>query len=346
MNALIVQPDKTAKVQQVPVPEIDEWEILAKVVAVAQNPTDWKFIENLTNPGTISGCDWSGHVVKLGSKVSGLAIGDHVSGFTHGGTYKDRGAFAKYVKATYNLCWKVPESTLSHEQAAAMNCGYWTAAQCLFHPTRLGLVEPPNKVERDEYVFVYGGSSSVGMYALQLAHIAGYKVVTVASPKNHALCKSFGADLVFDYKDPGAIEKIKEATKNSVHRALDTISTELTHLFALNVFGPGPGKLTVIQPLPLGEKAQQLRPDVEKQTFLLYTTLGREFFVSKHWPVSPEDQAHMARFLVKTPELIATGKVKPNPTKLWEGGLNAIPDGLRYMKEGKNSGEKIVYRIA
>lgn len=54
----------------------------------------------------------------------------------------------------------------------------------------------------------------------------------------------------------------------------------------------------------------------------------------------------MARFLVKTPELIATGKVKPNPTKLWEGGLNAIPDGLRYMKEGKNSGEKIVYRIA
>lgn len=141
MNALIVQPDKTAKVQQVPVPEIDEWEILAKVVAVAQNPTDWKctscptkkcttlntasvVIENLTNPGTISGCDWSGHVVKLGSKVSGLAIGDHVSGFTHGGTYKDRGAFAKYVKATYNLCWKVPESTLSHEQAAAMNCGY------------------------------------------------------------------------------------------------------------------------------------------------------------------------------------------------------------------------------
>ena len=38
------------------------------------------------------------------------------------------------------------------------------------------------------------------MYALQLAHIAGYKVVTVASPKNHALCKSFGADFVFDVR--------------------------------------------------------------------------------------------------------------------------------------------------
>lgn len=41
---------------------------------------------------------------------------------------------------------------------------------------------------------------SVGMYALQLVHIAGYKVVTVASPKNHALCRSYGADFVFDVR--------------------------------------------------------------------------------------------------------------------------------------------------
>lgn len=54
----------------------------------------------------------------------------------------------------------------------------------------------------------------------------------------------------------------------------------------------------------------------------------------------------MAQFLLKMPELVATGRVKPNPIKLWEGGLDAIPDGFRYMKEGKNSGEKIVYRIA
>lgn len=36
------------------------------------------------------------------------------------------------------------------------------------------------------------------MFALQLAHLAGYKVVTVASPKNWELCKSLGADAVFD----------------------------------------------------------------------------------------------------------------------------------------------------
>ena len=67
--------------------------------------------------------------MKLGSKVAELEnapykIGDHVAGFTHGGVYKDRGAYAEYVKATYNLCWKVPEGSLTHEQAATMGCGY------------------------------------------------------------------------------------------------------------------------------------------------------------------------------------------------------------------------------
>ena len=88
--------------------------------------------------------------------------------------------------------------------------------QALFHPTRLGLVEPPKKTEKGEWIIIYGGSSkrpsivgsththhtsppgSVGMFAIQLAHLAGYKVATTASPRNHELVKSLGADLVVD----------------------------------------------------------------------------------------------------------------------------------------------------
>ena len=36
---------------------------------------------------------------------------------------------------------------------------FWTAIQALFHPTRLGLVEPPSKVSGNEWIFIYGGSS-------------------------------------------------------------------------------------------------------------------------------------------------------------------------------------------
>lgn len=40
--------------------------------------------------------------------------------------------------------------------------------------------------------------ASVGLYAIQLAHLSGYKVATVASPRNHPLLKDLGADVVFD----------------------------------------------------------------------------------------------------------------------------------------------------
>ena len=63
------------------------------------------------------------------------------------------------------------------------------------------------------------------------------------------------------------------------------------------------------------------------------------------FPVSLEDREHMAQFLKKVPELVMSGQVKPNPVKLWEGGLGAINAGLKYMMDGKVSGEKIVYRV-
>ena len=78
-------------------------------------------IKSRGHPGTICGCDWSGVVVKVGSGASTLAIGDHVAGFVQGGTYKDRGAYAQYVKTAAELAWKVPEN-ISHEEAATLGC--------------------------------------------------------------------------------------------------------------------------------------------------------------------------------------------------------------------------------
>jgi len=343
MKALIVQQDKTAAVKEVPVPSISDDQILVKTVAVAQNPTDWQYIETATTPGTISGVDWSGTVVQVGKNAGKFAVGDHVAGFVHGGTYKDWGAYAEYVKTDADLAWIVPKGTLSHEQAATLGCALWTAVQGLFHPTRLGLVEPPHRASGEEWVFVYSGSSSLGMYVIQLAHLAGYKVVTVASPKNHELCTSYGADAVFDYKDPEVVAKVKAVTNNSLHAAFDTIAQLPTQSLTIQTFGPGAGKLVVIKPPQ--EDAQKLRKDVEIQHILIYTALGREFTLGKHFPPSQEDRAHMAQFLVKLPALVTAGAIKPNPVKVWPGGLAAIPEGLRYMKEGKHSGEKIVYLV-
>ena len=42
MKALVTNADKTASVKKIPVPEISDDEVLVQVIAVAQNPTDWK----------------------------------------------------------------------------------------------------------------------------------------------------------------------------------------------------------------------------------------------------------------------------------------------------------------
>ena len=88
--------------------------------------------------------------------------------------------------------------------------------------------------------------------------------------------------------------------------------------------------------------------NVRAPATLVYTALGRAFTfrAGSQFPVSEEDRAHMAAFLKKVPQLVKDGAVKPLPIKLWEGGLAAVPDGLQYMREGKVSAEKIVYRVS
>lgn len=146
---------------------------------------------------------------------------------------------------------------------------FWTVAQAFFHKTRLGLVEPPAKVSGDEWVFVYGGSctycrckysntygrpayqttchpAAVGFFAIQLAHLAGYKVATTASPRNFDLVRSLGADAVFDYRDPDVVAEIKQVTGGSLTRALDAISDRASQRISAEVLAPTGGKVVLV----------------------------------------------------------------------------------------------------
>ncbi|KAI0780462.1 GroES-like protein [Trametes elegans] len=348
MKALVIEEDYHIAVKDHPVPTVSDDDILVRVISAAQNPTDWKHADPtyaLGIPGTVLGCDFSGYVVKTGKNVSSPKVGDHVAGFVHGGAFVDSGAFAQYVKTPAELAWVVPDNTLTHDEAATLGCAFWTAAQALFHPTRLGLVEPPAKADGTEWVFVYGGSSAVGHFAVQLAHLAGYKVVSTASPRNFALVRSLGADAVFDYRDPDVVAKIKEATGDSLTRVLDAIAEKDTQRISAAAIAPGGGKLTIVL---YPEEGATDRTDLEIYPTLLYTALGVEFPFgpTRHYPAAPADRAHMVQFLRKVPQLVRDRAVRPPAIRHWQGGLGGVPGGLQYMREGKVSAEKIVHRIA
>lgn len=117
-----------------------------------------------------------------------------------------------------------------------------------------------------------GGATSVGMYVIQLAKLAGYKVVASASPKSFDLVRSYGADAVVSYHDfPKALEEIRRVTGGrGVALGVDCVGGKPNVQFAVDAFGPEGGLLTSIM---IGGKSH--RSEVTIDQVLLYRYLGR-----------------------------------------------------------------------
>jgi hypothetical protein len=152
--------------------------------------------------------------------------------------------------------------------------GFTTAAQVLY--TRLGLPYPPAKADGSEWILIYGGSTSVGLFAIQLAKLAGFKVVSTASPRNFDLVKKFGADEVVDYHNAEeAVEQIKKITGGKITKALDTISEGESFKICLESFADA-GKRKYNMLLPISEEGKKLAESkgIETETTLAYTLQG------------------------------------------------------------------------
>lgn len=100
-------------------------------------------------------------------------------------------------------------------------------------------------------LLIWAGSTGVGMYAIKLAALAGYRVVTTCSPRNFDLVQSLGASAVFDYKDPNTPEKIKTWVKDQgigpLRKGLDNISENGSFDVAAACFADGQGELAILR---------------------------------------------------------------------------------------------------
>jgi NADPH:quinone reductase-like Zn-dependent oxidoreductase len=196
-------------------------QIVVRNHAVAINPLDWIIqvagptaYRWLTYP-TVIGSDVAGEVVEVGKKVTRFQVGDRVLGHAVG-TDKDsntaaEGAFQNYTVVLDRMASPIPD-TLSYENACVLPLTLSTAACGLFQKDQLALQHPSANAKRTgETVLVWGGSTSVGSNAIQLAVAAGYDVVTTASPRNFDYVTSLGASQVFDYNSPTVVQDIIEA---------------------------------------------------------------------------------------------------------------------------------------
>lgn len=197
-------------------------EILIKNHAVAINPVDWiiqrdgtSFMYSWLKFPTILGSDCAGEVVEVGPSVTRFKVGDRVFGHAVGTSEKrnepSESAFQTYTILQVHMTSPIP-AALSYEDACVIPLGTSTASCGLFQTDQLALQLPSSSAKpTGQTLLVWGGSTSVGINAIQLAVAAGYEVITTASPRNFDLVKKLGASQVFDYSSPTVIVDVIRA---------------------------------------------------------------------------------------------------------------------------------------
>jgi NADPH:quinone reductase-like Zn-dependent oxidoreductase len=118
------------------------------------------------------------------------------------------GAFQDYVVLLAHMTSPLPDA-VSFAAASVIPLGVSTAACGLFQTDFLALDAPSAApAPTGKTLLIWGGSTSVGSNAIQLAVAAGYDVVTTASPRNFAYVKRLGAREAFDYRSRTVIADI------------------------------------------------------------------------------------------------------------------------------------------
>ena len=209
-----------------PFPSARSGEIIIRTRAIALNPMD-RLVQtsgDLMTPylhyPAILGSDVAGEVVAVGADVTRFTVGDRVVGFA-ASTDKTRnraaeGAFQTYVVLLEHMTAAIPDA-LAFEEASVLPLGISTAACALFQRDFLALNPPAKGAPATGLtVLVWGGSTSVGVNAIQLAVAAGYEVIATASERNFDLLKRLGAAAVFDYRHPTVVADISVALRGKV----------------------------------------------------------------------------------------------------------------------------------
>ena len=216
--AWMVQGRPTLAVGSAPYTPPRAGELVVRTRAVAVNPVDWlipligRFAYPWLKSPAVLGIDLAGEVVEVGPEVTRFQVGDRVLALAVG-TEKNRntsaeGAFQQYVVVLDRLTCPLPDH-LTYEQGAVLPLGVSTAACGLFQKDQLALQHPSETpVPTGQTLLIWGGSTSVGNNAVQLAVAAGYEVVTTASPRNFERVRALGAGQVFDYRSETVVKDL------------------------------------------------------------------------------------------------------------------------------------------
>ena len=201
-----------------PVPQPKADEVLIRVLAAGVNRPDVMQRMGMypppPNASPVIGLEVAGEVAAMGSEVTRAKVGERVCALTNGGGY------AEYCVAPAPQCVPWPKG-YDALKSAALPETYFTVWANLFMMGRL---------TRGESVLVHGGTSGIGVTAIQLAREFGCTVyATAGSREKCAACTKLGAAAAIAYREEDFADRIKELTKGQgVDVVLDIVGAPYT----------------------------------------------------------------------------------------------------------------------
>lgn len=219
-------------VVEVPDPVPGDGEVLVRVKTAGINPGEGAIRSGALHerwPATFpsgEGSDLAGVVEQVGPSADGFQPGDEVIGFTH-----DRSSHAELVA--------VPATQLARRPAGVA----WEAAGALFVAgTTAWAVVRAVSISPGDVVVVSGAAGGVGSIAVQLARLAGARVIGLASEPHHEWLRGHGVTPV-TYGD-GVADRIREAANGRIDAFIDTFGSGYVDLAI--TLGVGPERIDTI----------------------------------------------------------------------------------------------------
>jgi putative PIG3 family NAD(P)H quinone oxidoreductase len=206
-------PPEVLAIAQGPLPKPKEGEVLIEVSHAGVNRPDCAQRAGTYPPppdaSPIIGLEIAGTIVGCGAGVPASRIGESVCALTPGGGY------AEYCTTPAGFCLPIPEG-LSELEAASVPENYFTVWNNLIDRGRL---------QQGDKALIHGGTSGIGLAAIQLAKQFGATVFTTAgSDDKAAFCRSVGADHAINYRTHDFVAEIARITgKSGVDVILDMV---------------------------------------------------------------------------------------------------------------------------
>ena len=306
----------------IPTPDPGPGEVRVRVAATGLNPVDYKLMGGghaAWRYPFVLGLDVAGIVDAVGPDVESWQPGDRV---VYHGNLARPGGLAEYTVTVEHTMTRVPTG-MSLTAAAALPCAGMTAYQALFRRLHL---------DAGQSVLIHGGSGGVGGFGVQLAACVGAAVITTCSPRNADYVTGLGAHQVIDYHSEDVAERVRAITNGrGVDAVVDVVGREsATQALDLLAYGGG---LACIEALPDFSRWHMFDRAISVHEIALGGAYGSGDRRAQ------DDLAYMGTELVG---LVAEGTIDPMVSEVV--ALDAVPDALRRLKEGRVRG-KVVAQI-